>query len=68
MSESSEASVPSTEPSFGASPADDAAFKRLVKRGVARPDLVVSGDEAIEALEKRMGTARLPKTGNKIRP
>ena len=50
MSNSSTASNSSTDSTFGASPTGDAAFKRLVKRGLARPDLVVSGDEAIEAL------------------
>lgn len=50
MSEVTDVSDSSTESSSGGNPPDDAAFKRLVKRGLARPDLVVSGDEAIEAL------------------
>ena len=50
MSEATDVSDSSTESSTGGSRPDDAAFKRLVKRGLARPDLVVSGDEAIEAL------------------
>lgn len=50
MSDLSESSDSSTGSSFGGSPAADAAFMRLVKRGLSRPDFVVSGDEAIEAL------------------
>ena len=50
MSESTDMSDSSIESSFGGSPTDEAAFKLLVKRGLAQPDLVVSGDEAIQAL------------------